>query len=304
MLRARRRRRHATGRGRGAGRDRRGWRRSLTRPTPAPPLPTDPLRRLDAFLAELSGPGYTVRNLGRGVVGATGAGLISALLGVGGGIIKVPLMHLADGRAAQGRDGDEQPDDRHHRGGVRGHLPAARPASTRTSPARPHSASSSAPRSPRAWRTGSTPAGCAMLFVVVLAYTAIQMLIKAVERVTEPSIADARARIGRLLVVVTYVSVGVHPRRRAADGRARASRRWTPRRRSTCPTIPADIAGAPARPASCGWASCSSSRRRSAGSWWPAGATRGAATGDVLAISIAVLVVIAIGIATALVAEA
>jgi len=49
------------------------------------------------FLDELSGPGYRVRNLGRGVVGATGAGVISALLGVGGGIVKVPLMHLAMG---------------------------------------------------------------------------------------------------------------------------------------------------------------------------------------------------------------
>ena len=49
------------------------------------------------FLDELSGPGYQVRNLGRGVVGATGAGVISALLGVGGGIVKVPLMHLAMG---------------------------------------------------------------------------------------------------------------------------------------------------------------------------------------------------------------
>ena len=34
---------------------------------------------------------------GRGVVGATGAGVVSALLGIGGGIIKVPLMHLAMG---------------------------------------------------------------------------------------------------------------------------------------------------------------------------------------------------------------
>lgn len=40
---------------------------------------------------------YEVRNLPLGVVGATGAGVVSALLGVGGGIIKVPLMHLGMG---------------------------------------------------------------------------------------------------------------------------------------------------------------------------------------------------------------
>ncbi len=40
---------------------------------------------------------YEVRNVPFGVVGATGAGVISALLGVGGGIVKVPLMHLAMG---------------------------------------------------------------------------------------------------------------------------------------------------------------------------------------------------------------
>lgn len=48
-------------------------------------------------LERLSGDGYRVRNLGRGVVGATGAGVASALLGIGGGIIKVPLMHLSMG---------------------------------------------------------------------------------------------------------------------------------------------------------------------------------------------------------------
>ena len=45
----------------------------------------------------LSGTGYRVRNLGLGVVGATFAGVVSALLGIGGGIVKVPLMHLVMG---------------------------------------------------------------------------------------------------------------------------------------------------------------------------------------------------------------
>jgi uncharacterized membrane protein YfcA len=48
-------------------------------------------------LGLLGGDGYTVRNLGGGILGALGAGVASALLGIGGGIIKVPLMHLAMG---------------------------------------------------------------------------------------------------------------------------------------------------------------------------------------------------------------
>jgi len=48
-------------------------------------------------LERLSGPGYRVRNLGRGIVGAVFAGVVSAVLGVGGGIVKVPVMNLVMG---------------------------------------------------------------------------------------------------------------------------------------------------------------------------------------------------------------
>jgi hypothetical protein len=45
----------------------------------------------------LAGPGYRPRHLWAGGGGSLGAGIISALLGVGGGLIKVPLMHLVMG---------------------------------------------------------------------------------------------------------------------------------------------------------------------------------------------------------------
>ena len=47
--------------------------------------------------ASLSGEGYLVSRLPFGMAGALGAGVVSALLGVGGGIIKVPVMHLIMG---------------------------------------------------------------------------------------------------------------------------------------------------------------------------------------------------------------
>ena len=56
----------------------------------------EPGARMTA-LGRLSGEGYQVHSLGVGVVGATGAGITSALLGIGGGVIKVPLMHLVMG---------------------------------------------------------------------------------------------------------------------------------------------------------------------------------------------------------------
>ena len=49
------------------------------------------------FTDSLAGDGYRVRRLGFGMVASVGAGLVSALLGVGGGIIKVPVMNVAMG---------------------------------------------------------------------------------------------------------------------------------------------------------------------------------------------------------------
>ena len=51
----------------------------------------------NSFAATLSGPGYRVRHLAFGAVGSVGAGVTSALLGIGGGLIKVPVMHIVMG---------------------------------------------------------------------------------------------------------------------------------------------------------------------------------------------------------------
>lgn len=58
---------------------------------------TMPAGATAAFIDRLSGPGYRVRRLGLGAIGSVGAGVISALLGIGGGLVKVPVMHVIMG---------------------------------------------------------------------------------------------------------------------------------------------------------------------------------------------------------------
>ncbi|MCU0477395.1 MAG: sulfite exporter TauE/SafE family protein [Chloroflexi bacterium] len=70
-----------------------------------PPATTDELGAADAgaqppassLADEIAGPGYRPVRLAAGAGGSLGAGVVSALLGVGGGIVKVPLMHLVMG---------------------------------------------------------------------------------------------------------------------------------------------------------------------------------------------------------------
>jgi len=50
-----------------------------------------------SFTEQLSGPGYHVHRLGFGVVGSLFAGVVSALLGIGGGTVKVPVMNVVMG---------------------------------------------------------------------------------------------------------------------------------------------------------------------------------------------------------------
>jgi len=51
----------------------------------------------DTWTSSVQGEDYEVRALGRGSLASVGAGVVSALLGVGGGIVKVPVMHLVMG---------------------------------------------------------------------------------------------------------------------------------------------------------------------------------------------------------------
>jgi uncharacterized protein len=66
---------------------------------PVPDLSTGvpPTGSEDGWTASVQGEDYEVRSLGRGSAASVGAGIVSALLGVGGGIVKVPVMHLVMG---------------------------------------------------------------------------------------------------------------------------------------------------------------------------------------------------------------
>ena len=63
----------------------------------SPPIDPESGSPTRAFTHQLSGPGYRIHRLGFGVVGSVFAGVASALLGIGGGLIKVPVMHVVMG---------------------------------------------------------------------------------------------------------------------------------------------------------------------------------------------------------------
>jgi uncharacterized membrane protein YfcA len=72
-------------------------RRGATETAPATELPTVGEPGPELWSSRLSGEGYVVRRVGTGAVGSVGAGVVSALLGVGGGLVKVPVMNLVMG---------------------------------------------------------------------------------------------------------------------------------------------------------------------------------------------------------------
>ena len=66
-------------------------------PIPGAPPDAPPSGAMRSFLDRLSGPDYRIRRFGFGIVGSLIAGVASALLGIGGGLVKVPVMHVVMG---------------------------------------------------------------------------------------------------------------------------------------------------------------------------------------------------------------
>ena len=67
-------------------------------PAPAGDAPDpQPAATANSLIDRLSGPGYRIHGLGLGIAGSVVAGVASALLGIGGGLVKVPVMHVAMG---------------------------------------------------------------------------------------------------------------------------------------------------------------------------------------------------------------
>lgn len=66
-------------------------------PDGAPSEGAAPVADGPTWIQRLSGEGYRVRRLWGGFAGSIVAGIASALLGIGGGLVKVPTMHLVMG---------------------------------------------------------------------------------------------------------------------------------------------------------------------------------------------------------------
>ncbi len=129
---------------------------------------TGPVR--PTIVGQLSGDGYRRPEPAAGRRSGPSAPASSRRCsGIGGGIVKVPLMHLAMGVPLRVATATSNLMIGITAAGERGHLPAARRASTRTSPARRRSASSWARRSGRGSRHRIDLRYLRLLFVVVLA---------------------------------------------------------------------------------------------------------------------------------------
>ena len=76
-----------------------GWPGSMDHVETAADPSSEPggVGRLQPFLDRMSGPDYRIRRFGFGIVGSLIAGVASAVLGIGGGLVKVPVMHVVMG---------------------------------------------------------------------------------------------------------------------------------------------------------------------------------------------------------------